>query len=63
MRNSQWQAHYLGRFTRQLSFEVQPGASDSIRFPHSGPYDARLPGLRRGEPEVMLIECQRDSGN
>ncbi|WP_439672945.1 transglycosylase domain-containing protein (plasmid) [Cupriavidus necator] len=42
VRNSQWQAYYFGRFTRQLTFEVQPGASDSIRFPHSGPYDARL---------------------
>ncbi|KWR74647.1 transglycosylase domain-containing protein [Cupriavidus sp. IDO] len=40
--NSQWQALYLGRFGKQLTFEVQPGASDSIRFPHSGPYDARL---------------------
>ncbi|WP_432260199.1 transglycosylase domain-containing protein [Cupriavidus sp. TMH.W2] len=42
VRNSQWQAHYLGRFARQLSVAVQPGASDSIRFPHSGPYDVRL---------------------
>lgn len=42
VRTSQWQAHYLGRVTRQLSFDVQSGASDSIRFPHSGPYDARL---------------------
>jgi membrane peptidoglycan carboxypeptidase len=25
-----------------LTSEVQPGASDSIRFPRSGPYDARL---------------------
>ncbi|MGN5479271.1 hypothetical protein ACTMU2_26985 [Cupriavidus basilensis] len=42
MRNSQWQARYLGRFASQLTYEVQPGASDGIRFPHSGPYDDRM---------------------
>ncbi|CAG2145590.1 hypothetical protein LMG31506_03216 [Cupriavidus yeoncheonensis] len=42
VRNSQWQARYLGRFASQLTYEVQPGASDSIRFPHSGPYDDRM---------------------
>ncbi|MGX6564754.1 transglycosylase domain-containing protein [Cupriavidus necator] len=42
VRNSQWQARLLGQLNKQLTFEVLPGASDSIRFPHSGPYDARL---------------------
>jgi len=42
VRNSQWQARLLGQLNKQLSFEVMPGASDSIRFPHSGPYDARM---------------------
>ncbi|CAG9183024.1 hypothetical protein LMG23994_05044 [Cupriavidus pinatubonensis] len=42
VRNSHWQARYLGRFASELTFEVQPGASDRIRFPHSGPYDARM---------------------
>lgn len=42
VRTSQWQARYLGRLGKSLTFEVQPGRSDSIRFPHSGPYDERL---------------------
>lgn len=42
VRTSQWQARYLGRLGKSLTFEIQPGRSDSIRFPHSGPYDERL---------------------
>jgi len=36
------QARYLGKLSREMTYSMQPGPSDSIRFPHSGPYDARL---------------------
>lgn len=39
---SHFQARYLGKLSRQMTYSMQPGPSDSIRFPHSGPYDARL---------------------
>ncbi|WP_042880310.1 transglycosylase domain-containing protein [Cupriavidus necator] len=42
VRNSHWQARLIGSLGQKLTFEIQPGASDSIRFPHSGPYDARM---------------------
>ncbi|MGY2488798.1 transglycosylase domain-containing protein [Cupriavidus sp. CP313] len=42
VRNSHWQARLIGSLGQRLTFEIQPGASDSIRFPHSGPYDARM---------------------
>lgn len=42
VRTSQWQARYMSRLGKSLTYELQPGASDSIRYPHSGPYDERL---------------------
>lgn len=42
VRTSQWQARYFSYLGKRMTFEMQPGASDSIRFPHSGPYDDRL---------------------
>ncbi|RDK05644.1 transglycosylase domain-containing protein [Cupriavidus lacunae] len=42
VRNSHLQARLIGSLGQRLTFEIQPGASDSIRFPHSGPYDARM---------------------
>lgn len=42
VRTSRWQAHYLSQFGKRLSYAAQPGPSDSIRFPQSGPYDHRL---------------------
>ncbi|WP_062804569.1 transglycosylase domain-containing protein [Cupriavidus necator] len=40
--NSHLQARLIGSLGQRLTFEILPGASDSIRFPHSGPYDARM---------------------
>lgn len=48
-RTSQWQARYMSRLGKSLTFEIEPGPSDSIRFPHSGPYDERLGYERVGQ--------------
>ncbi|MBS0341485.1 MAG: transglycosylase domain-containing protein [Proteobacteria bacterium] len=58
VRTSQWQAQWLVQRNAQLGFDVLPGASDSIRFPHSGPYDARM-GYGR-LPLVIDRLTQRD---
>jgi membrane peptidoglycan carboxypeptidase len=39
---SHLQAHYFSGLARDMKFAVEPGASTSIRFPHTGPYDQRL---------------------
>jgi membrane peptidoglycan carboxypeptidase len=41
-RSSRFQAAYLADLGRKLTFQVEPGPSDSIRFPAGGPYDERL---------------------
>jgi len=42
LRSSAWQAGWLARLAAEMRFEVQPGPSTSIRFPHEGPFDERL---------------------
>jgi membrane peptidoglycan carboxypeptidase len=43
MRTSHWQAGYFWGIARKMTYRVQPGPSDSIRFPvRGGPYDLRL---------------------
>ncbi|WP_249359731.1 transglycosylase domain-containing protein [Cupriavidus sp. 2SB] len=54
-RTSQWQARYMSRLGSTLTYEIQPGASDSIRYPHSGPYDLRLGYERLGEFGERLL--------
>lgn len=54
---SSFQARNLARLGRQMTFELQPGVSDSIRMPGDGPYDQRLgysalPGLVERLPEL-----------
>jgi membrane peptidoglycan carboxypeptidase len=39
---SRRQAAYLSGLARQLTFNVEPGKSDAIRYPGAGPYDERL---------------------
>jgi membrane peptidoglycan carboxypeptidase len=41
-RTSSLQASYLARLARQLTFRVEPGPSDAVRYPGPGPYDERL---------------------
>ena len=48
-RTSQWQARYMSRLGKSLTYEVEAGPSDSIRYPHSGPYDERLGYERLGD--------------
>ncbi|WP_313839244.1 transglycosylase domain-containing protein [Cupriavidus sp. SZY C1] len=54
-RTSQWQARYMSRLGKSLTYEILPGPSDSIRYPHSGPYDLRLGYERLGEFGERLL--------
>ena len=49
VRTSQWQARYMSRLGKSLTYSIEAGPSDSIRYPHSGPYDERLGYERLGE--------------
>jgi membrane peptidoglycan carboxypeptidase len=42
VRTSWLQSELLSRAARSLTFRVEPGPSDAIRFPSAGPYDQRL---------------------
>lgn len=42
LQTSRLQSRWLHATAREASFSVQPGASDAIRFPGTGPYDERL---------------------
>ncbi len=42
LRTSRLQAELLGKLAAEVHFKVEPGRSDAIRFPGSGPYDERL---------------------
>jgi membrane peptidoglycan carboxypeptidase len=44
LNTSRLQARYLSRLGQELRFAPEPGPSpeDTIRFPHSGPYDERM---------------------
>ncbi|MDD5276550.1 MAG: transglycosylase domain-containing protein [Methylovulum sp.] len=42
VQTSKYQAHYLSQISKQLSFKLMPGSSQSIRYPEYGPYDERL---------------------
>ncbi|RKP52109.1 transglycosylase domain-containing protein [Trinickia fusca] len=55
MQTSRLQARYLAGIGREVSFMVEPGASNSIRFPsHGGPYDMRLGYARLPDIEQRL---------
>ena len=40
--SSEWQADYLSKKAKDLTFQVGQGASTSIRFPTTGPFDERF---------------------
>ena len=42
VQTSRWQATLISVVAGKLKFHVEPGPSDAIRFPATGPYDARL---------------------
>ncbi|MDE4920943.1 MULTISPECIES: transglycosylase domain-containing protein [Cupriavidus] len=56
VRTSQWQARYMSRLGQSLTYSIEPGPSDSIRYPHSGPYDERLGYERLGEFGERLLK-------
>lgn len=58
------QSHFLADLGRRLTFSVEPGASPTVRFPPSAPYDdrmgyARLPELiERLQGRGFAVEAQ-----
>lgn len=55
MQTSRLQARYFANIGRQISFSVEPGPSDSIRFPSpGGPYDLRFGYARIPDFEARL---------
>lgn len=64
IRTSKLQAREFSRFAKDLSYSVQPGASDAVLYPGAGPFDKRLGYSAMGEflPRLLkrgyLIESQ-----
>ncbi|MEV4909349.1 hypothetical protein AB0N46_32470, partial [Streptomyces albidoflavus] len=42
MRTSRFQAHELSRYAASLTYKLEPGPSEAIRYPGNGPFDLRL---------------------
>lgn len=42
MRTSELQARYFSTLSAGLTYRVEPGSSDAVRYPQAGPYDERL---------------------
>jgi membrane peptidoglycan carboxypeptidase len=42
VKTSKYQSRYLSEISQQLSYKLELGASNSIRYPAAGPYDQRL---------------------
>ena len=40
--SSTFEARYLAKTVQKMTWRVQPGPSDRVRFPANGPYDVRL---------------------
>ncbi len=40
--NTRWNSQLIHRAVADLRFEIKPGASRAVLFPHAGPYDRRL---------------------
>ncbi|MGR8978946.1 MAG: transglycosylase domain-containing protein [Gammaproteobacteria bacterium] len=55
VRTSRYQARYLSEISKQLSFKLEPGPSESIRYPEYGPYDHRL-GYTLLPDEISRLE-------
>lgn len=49
--SSGWQAYYLSRLAKELTFQTEPGPNPSLYFPRTGPYDERLGYTRL--PQVL----------
>ncbi len=55
VQTSKYQARYLSEISKQLSSELKPGHSLSIRYPDHGPYDQRL-GYTLLSGEIARLE-------
>jgi len=55
VQTSKYQAHYLSEISKQLSSELKPGHSSTIRYPDHGPYDQRL-GYTLLSDEIARLE-------
>ncbi|HEY8218755.1 MAG TPA: transglycosylase domain-containing protein [Methylobacter sp.] len=55
VQTSKYQARYLSAISKQLSSELKPGHSSSIRYPDHGPYDQRL-GYTLLSDEIARLE-------
>lgn len=42
VQTSKYQARYLSEISQQLSYKLQSGATEAVRYPEKGPYDLRL---------------------
>jgi len=42
MRSSDLQARYLSELTARMSYRLEKGPTDAVRYPQAGPYDIRL---------------------
>src|SRR5471030_668888 len=56
MRTSKFQAREVSKFAASLSYELQPGPSDAIRYPGAGPFDLRLVYSSMGDFLPRLIK-------
>lgn len=57
LQTSRLQSRWLRSVVRGASFSVEPGPSDAIRFPGSGPYDQRL-GYRGLPDHIERLQAQ-----
>lgn len=42
VQTSKYQARYLSEISKQLSYKLEAGETDAVRYPKTGPYDQRL---------------------
>ena len=50
------QAQYLSKYAAKMHYQVEAGASRSIRFPHAGPADIRMGYAHMSEMSKRLLE-------
>lgn len=56
MRTSKFQSREVSKFAASLSYDLQPGPSDAIRYPGAGPFDLRLGYSSMGEFLPRLLK-------
>ncbi|WP_285432293.1 transglycosylase domain-containing protein [Pseudomonas sp. fls2-241-R2A-110] len=56
MRTSSFQSREVSKFAASLSYDLQPGPSNAIRYPGAGPFDLRLGYSSLGEFLPRLIK-------